>query len=97
MNVTAINDERDLYMRAYMEGYAAALRDTKSAADKPYIDKEALIERYDGKIGLNKALGILRSVRQHCNGGKLNHEGLVLRSELEYWESEVDKKFKERL
>ena len=97
MNGAVINEDRDLYIRAYMEGYAAALRDTKGAEEKPYIDKEALIERYDGKIGLNKALAILRSVRQFCNGGKLNHDGLVLRSELEYWESEVDKRYKERL
>ena len=91
------NEERELYIRAYIEGYTAAMKEIKAETEKPYIDKEGLIKRYDGKIGVNKALGILRSVRQYCNGGKLNHEGLVLRSELEYWESVVEKIYKERL
>lgn len=87
----------ELYMRAYMDGYTAAMEKAKAEQVKPYIDKEALIKRYDGKIGMNKALEILRNVRHVCNGGSLHHDGLVLLSELEYWESLVDKQYKERL
>lgn len=87
----------DLYMKAYMDGYTAAMEKAKAERAKPYVDKESLIERYDGKIGLNKAQEILRNVRHVCNGGRLDHSSLVLLSELEYWESIVDKKFKARL
>ena len=84
-------------MRAYMDGYNAALKSIKETAEKPYIDREGLIKRYDGKIGDAKAYAILDAVRHYCNGGKLNTNKLVLRSELEYWESEVEKNYKERL
>lgn len=87
----------EAYMRAYMDGYNAALKTIKDADEKPYIDREGLIKRYDGKIGDAKAYAILDAVRHYCNGGKLNTNKLVLRSELEYWESEVEKKYKERL
>ena len=80
-----------------MEGYMAALKSEREAQEKPYIDKEALIKRYDSKIGLNKAGEILRAVRHVCGGGKLDCSGLVLLSELEYWERTVNPKFKERL
>lgn len=86
--------QQDDYMRAYMDGYNAAKREAK---ETPYIDRKALIERYDGKIGDAKAYEIMRAVRHFCNGGKLNHDGLILRSELEYWEQEVDKQYKARL
>ena len=56
-----------------------------------------IIERYGGRIGENKARAILQAVRHCCNGGKLKSSSLVLRSELEYWESLVDKKFLARL
>ena len=85
------------YMRAYMAGYTAALEKQREAEAKPYIDKDGIIERYDGKIGKNKAYEIIQAVRHCCNGGKLNSSSLVLLSELEYWESVVDAKFKERL
>lgn len=87
----------ELYMKAYMDGYTAAMEKAKAARAKPYVDKESLIERYDGKIGVNKALEILRNVRHVCNGGSLHHDSLVLLSELEYWEGLVDKQYKERL
>ena len=87
----------ELYMQAYMDGYTAAMEKAKAERYKPYIDKEALIERYDGKIGVNKALTIMRNVRHVCNGGRLEHDSLILRSELEYWEGLVDKQFKARL
>ena len=85
------------YREAYMAGYTAALEKIRSESVKPYIDKEALIARYDHKRGLNKAGEILRDVRHTCNGGKLDSCSIVLLSELEYWESVVDKKFKARL
>ena len=94
MDFTHRNPEQEIYMRAYMDGYNAAMKEKK---ETPYIDKEALIERYDGKICDAKAYAILTAVRHHCNGGKLNTNKLVLRSELEYWEQDVDKTFKERL
>ena len=60
-------------------------------------DIKGIIDRYGGRIGQNKAREILQAVRHCCNGGKLNSCSLVLRSELEYWESIVDKKFLARL
>lgn len=93
-----MNVPRDeAYMRAYMDGYTAALEKAAGEAEKPYIDMEGLIERYGGRIGQNKAREILQAVRHCCNGGKLNSCSLVLRSELEYWESIVDKQFLARL
>lgn len=89
--------EKEMYMRAYMEGYTAGLEKAQKTTVKPYLDKDALIERYDGKIGINKAGEIMRAVRTVCNGGKLDSCSLVLLSEVEYWESIVDKKYKERL
>jgi len=85
------------YMKGYAEGYASALDKQRAAGARPYIDKEGIIERYGGKIGQNKAGEILRAVRHCCDGGKLDSCSIVLISELEYWESIVDKKFLERL
>ncbi len=87
----------DLYRKAYMDGYLAAKREIENENEKPYIDKEGIIKRYDGNIGINKAGEIIRAVRHVCNGGKLDSCSLVLISELKYWESVVDKKFRERL
>ena len=87
----------DLYRKAYMDGYLAAKREIENENEKPYIDKEGIIKRYDGNIGINKAGEIIRAVRRVCNGGKLDSCSLVLISELKYWESVVDKKFRERL
>lgn len=85
------------YMRAYMAGYTAALEKTKADGDKPYLDLQDIIDRYDGKIGINKARDIMRAIRHCCNGGKLDSCSLVLRSEVEYWETLVDKRFKKLL
>ena len=82
------------YMKAYMDGYTAAME--KKTEKPPYIDVHGIIERYGG-IGMNKAREIMQSVRHTCNGGRLNSSGMVLISELEYWESIVDKKYRERL
>lgn len=88
------------YMKAYMDGYTKAMEDLQGRQENvkpPYIDKQGIIDRYDGRIGINKAGEILRAVRRACNGGKLDSSSLVLVSELEYWESLVDKNYKERL
>lgn len=85
------------YQKAFMEGYTAGLEYKMKQEGKPYIDKQGLIERYDRKIGINKAGEILRAVRRVCGGGKLDSCSIVLLSELEYWESLVDKNFVERL
>lgn len=85
------------YMRAYMDGYTAALEKAKAEQKSPVIDKEGIIKRYGNRIGINKAGEILRAVRHCCNGGKLGSCSVVLLSELEYWESIVDKTFLARL
>lgn len=85
------------YLQAYTDGFLAAIRKIESRTQKPYIDKEALIARYDGKISMDKAYEIIRAVRHVCNGGRLQSSSIVLLSELEYWESLVDKQFKARL
>lgn len=82
------------YMKAYMEGYTAAME--KKNDKPPYLDVHGIVERYGG-IGINKAREIMQSVRHVCNGGRLNSAGMILRSEMEYWESIVDKKYRERL
>ena len=86
----------EAYMRAYMDGYSAALEKHKEEKNKPYIDLEGIVERYGG-IGMGKARDIIRAVRTVCNGGKLDSCSKILVSELEYWESIVDKQYKSRL
>ena len=91
-----MNNVNEAYMSAYMAGYTAALEKQKENAQRPYIDVEGIMERYGG-IGINKARNILQAVRHCCNGGKLGSSSMVLVSEIEYWESQVDKQFLERL
>lgn len=79
------------YKSAYMAGYMAG---KESAVKQPYLDRDGIIARYGGKIGINKAMQIIRSVRHTCGGGKLDSASLVLVSEVEYWESQVNKEFK---
>ena len=86
----------ELYMRAYMDGYTAGMEKARGEQTKPYLTVEDVIERYGG-ISKSKAYDIMVAVRHCCNGGKLNHNGMILLSELEYWESVVDQKYKERL
>lgn len=87
----------EAYMRAYMDGYTDGLKKAAGEAEKPYIDMQGIIERYGGRIGQNRAREIIQAVRHCCNGGKLNSCSLILRSELEYWESIVDKQYLARL
>ena len=86
----------ELYMRAYMDGYTAGIEKGRGETEKPYLTVEDVVKRYGG-ISKSKAYEIMVAVRHCCNGGKLNHNGMILLAELEYWEREVDKKFKERL
>ena len=62
--------------------------------EKAYITKTDIQDRFG--VGINKAGEIMRDIRRACNGGKLG-AGKVLPAELEYWESLVDKQYKERL
>ena len=86
-------DER--YMRAYMDGYTAALEKAQSEQAKPYLTMEDVMARYG--ISQGKAYEIMNAVRHCCNGGKLNNNRMILRSELEYWESKPEVNFVERL
>ena len=88
--------QEQFYMEAYMSGYTAGVEKARAQSAKPYLTVEDVMERYGG-ISKCKAYEIMRAVRHCCNGGKLNHDGMVLLSEREYWESIVDPKFKERL
>ena len=88
--------QEQFYMQAYMSGYTAGVEKARAESLKPYLTVEDVMERYGG-ISKCKAYEIMRAVRHCCNGGKLNHDGMVLLSELEYWESIVDPKFKDRL
>lgn len=81
-------------MQAYALGYEAGKK-AASGEGKPYMTADDLSERYD--VGKNKARDILNAIRLYCNGGKLNHESRVLVAEVEYWESVVDTRKKERL
>ena len=92
MTVT-INDQ---YMSAYMKGYMEGIKAERGEAAKPYLTVENVSERYGG-ISKAKAYEIMRGVRHVCGGGKLGHDGMILRAELEYWESIVDKRYIERL
>lgn len=91
-----MNNVNEAYMSAYMRGYTDALEKQKENAQRPYIDVEGIMERYGG-IGINKARNILQAVRHCCNGGKLGSSSMVLVSEIEYWESQVDKQYLARL
>nr|MBE6545778.1 hypothetical protein [Oscillospiraceae bacterium] len=92
--MTAAVDEQ--YMQAYMKGYMEGIKAERGEAEKPYLNVEDVRARYGG-IGKPKAFDIMNAVRHYCNGGKLNHNGMILRSELEYWESIVEKRYIERL
>lgn len=84
------------YMQAYMKGYMEGIKTERGEAEKPYLNVEDVCERYGG-IGKPKAYDIMNAVRHCCGGGKLQHSGMILRSEMEYWESIVDKRYIERL
>ena len=87
--------QEQFYMEAYMSGYTAGVEKARAETSKPYLTVEDVMARYGG-MSKGKAYDIMTAVRHCCNGGKLNHSGMILLSELEYWESIVDPKFKER-
>lgn len=89
--------DNETYMKAYAEGYAAAILQMREREDNPIMDCDDLIRRYGGKIGKNKALEIIQAVRHCCNGGMLGMSGKVMLSEVKYWESKVDPTYLERL
>ena len=91
---------REEYLKAYAEGYMAGLEKARAEAQekepkRPYVTVEDIMEDY--QISKPKAYGVLRGIRMACNGGMLNHEGCVKRSEYEYWKTLVDKQYKARL
>ena len=90
---SAVNEQ---YMQAYIAGYMEAVRTEKGEAEKPYLMVDDVVKRYGG-ITKGKAYNIMKAVRHLCGGGKLEHNGMILRSEMEYWESVVDKRYVERL
>lgn len=85
----------ELYMRAYMDGYTAGLERARGEVKKSYLTVDDIAVRYN--VGKSKANEIMRAVRHCCNGGKLDHDGRILLSELEYWESIPETQFKARL
>ena len=52
-----------------------------------FLDKAAIAERYD--VGINKALEIIRAIRDTCGGGSLP-PGKVLLPEVIYWENKYN-------
>ena len=59
------------------------IREAREAA-KTAIRYTDIMERYG--VGIVKARNIIRDIRRTCGGGKLG-AGMVLPSELEYWEN----------
>ena len=80
------------YREAYMSGYAEGFKKAQEEANvQPvYFDYTDIMKRYD--VGENVARDIIRDIRRECGGGRIGHVSRVLRSELEYWESLVDKR-----
>ena len=87
--------DRNEYARAYAAGYADGIAACGGGRTSPVLKLGDIQARYS--VGVNKARQILQAIRHYCNGGKLESASAVLVSEAEYWESLVDKTFKERL
>ena len=75
-------------MNATLEMLDAA-RALELRTGKAYMDVNDIMARY--ACGLNKARGIIRSIRSVCGGGRLGC-GKVLPSEVAYWEGTVDER-----
>ena len=69
------------------------IREVRAAA-KVVIRYQDIMERYG--VGIVKARNIIREIRKTCGGGKLG-AGMVLPSELEYWETHPNTTRCERL
>jgi len=85
----------EIYSKGYMDGCTAAMERVKEQENVPCIDLEGIMERYG--VGKSTAYMILRGIRHVCNGGKLGLTTKVLKAEVLYWESIVDKQYLERL
>lgn len=84
----SIQEYREAYMNGYTEGFRQAQENVN--VQPVYFDHTAIMERYN--VGENVARDIIRDIRRECGGGRLGHVSRVLRSEVEYWESIVDKR-----
>lgn len=69
------------------------IQKTREAA-KTAIRYTDIMERYG--VGIVKARNIIREIRRTCGGGKLG-AGMVLPSELEYWETHPNTNYVKRL
>lgn len=80
------------YREAYMSGYAEGFKKAQEEANvQPvYFEYTDIMKRYG--VGENVARDVIRDVRRECGGGRIGHVGRVLRAELEYWETLVDKR-----
>ena len=82
------------YMSAFMDGYLAAMAKYKTD-EKKVLTVADIQERYH--CGINKAQNIMQSILRCCNGGMLNTPGRCKPAEADYWDTLVDKQYKERL
>ena len=85
----------DAYMKAYMDGYSAALERNGIKEETIVFGVDEIMKRYE--VSKGKAYAIIKAIRHRCNGGLLQIEGKVLNSEVRYWEDNPDTTFKERL
>jgi hypothetical protein len=85
----------DAYMKAYMDGYSAALERNNIKDETIVFGVDEIMKRYE--VSKGKAYEIIKAIRHKCNGGLLQTEGKVLNSEVRYWEDNPDTRFKERL
>ncbi|MBQ7347760.1 MAG: hypothetical protein IJW55_07370 [Clostridia bacterium] len=69
------------------------IRETREAV-KTAIRYPDIMERYG--VGIVKARNIIRDIRRTCGGGRLG-AGMVLPSELEYWETHPKTDYVKRL
>ena len=88
------------YNAGYLDGFEYAVRLVGNgqtvSPPKPYLTKEDIMERYGG-ITEAKSRDIIKAVRRWVGGGKLPFDFMILRSELELWERDVEKNYTERL
>lgn len=69
------------------------IREVRSAS-KTAIRYPDIMERYG--VGIVKARNIIRDIRRTCGGGRLG-AGMVLPSELEYWETHPNTTYTRRI
>lgn len=89
--------DRQEYARAFTDGYNACMESMRGKYENPLLGVEEIRQRYDGKIGKDKAYEVIKAVRHCCGGGMLGSASYVMLSELVYWENNVNKTFVERI